>query len=75
MFRQFEKPMTNDVTLTSLNTKNPIFSTVDSSLIGKDCVLFRIYNKGKRDAISFIYRISQLKNENSVLPVVRLSDW
>ena len=67
--------MTNEVTLTSLNTKNPIFSTVDSSLIGIDRVQFRMFNKGKFDINSFIYRISQLKNKNSVLPVVHSSDW
>ena len=66
--------MTNDVTLILLNTIKPIFFTVVSSLIGIDRVLLRMFNKGKIDVNSSIYRISQLKIENSVLPVVHSSD-
>ena len=46
------------------------FATVASFLIGIDDVLLRMFNKGKRDFISFNYRTSQLQNKNSVLPVV-----
>ena len=34
-----------------------------------------MFSKGKLDFIALLYRISQQKNENSVLPVVILSDW
>ena len=75
LFRQIEKPITNDVTLTLLNTMIPIFFHCISSLIGIDRVLRRMFNKGKLIVISFNYGNSQLKNENSVLPVVHSSDW
>ena len=50
-------------------------STVVSSLIRIDPFLLRMFDKGKFDVISFNYRFSQLKSENSVLPVVHSSDW
>ena len=50
-------------------------STVVSSLIRIDRVLLRMFKKGKFDVISFTYRFSQLKSENSVLLVVHSSDW
>ena len=36
-------------------------STVVSSLIGIDCVLLQLFNKGKLDVISFDYRTSTTK--------------
>ena len=62
LFRQIEKTIANYVTLTLLNTKIPIFSTVVSSLIGINCNLLQMFNKGKLDVISFIYRISTTKD-------------
>ena len=51
------------------------FDTVACFLIGIDDVLLRMFNKRKLDFVSFNYRTSQLKNENSVQPLVHQSDW
>ena len=37
------------------------FSTVVSSLIGIDCVVLQMFNRGKLDDISFNYRFSTIK--------------
>ena len=61
MIRQLEKPITNDATLILLNKIFQSFSTVVSSLIGIDCVLLQMFNKGKLDVIPFNYRSSTTK--------------
>ena len=41
------------------------FSSVVSSLIGIDCVLLQMFNKGKLDVNSFNYRISTTKEREN----------
>ena len=45
LFQPIKTYITKDVTLTLPSKNHPFFITVDSHLVGEDCVLFQMNNK------------------------------
>ena len=70
LFQQIKRFLSKCVTLNLSIQNHPIF-TVDFFLIGRNCVLFQLMNKGKLDVISYKFRISTTKETNSVLLIVK----
>ena len=54
-FQPIKSSITNDITLKLHNTKHPSVITEKFSLIGIDCVLLQLKNKGKLDFEAFNY--------------------
>ena len=57
LFQKLKMSLTSETELTITNTKHPLFTTVDASLIGLGAVLFQLNERNKMKVISYNSRI------------------
>ena len=57
LFQKLKRSLTSETELTIPNTKHPLFSTVDASLIGLGADLFQLNEQNKMKVISYNSRI------------------